>query len=155
LLSSMAFRFAQIQVCIIYGFSGLMKIEGPHWWRGEAVWDVLINQQLARWDFSWLAAFPIVITLSTYATLLWEVYFPVLIWLKPMRRVTLLVGVMLHLGIGLALNLPYFAGVMIATYILFLDSNEVDQVRRAIQAPWVLVVKKIKVNRTMADESIV
>jgi hypothetical protein len=145
LLSSIAFRFAQIQVCIIYGYSGLMKLEGPHWWRGEAVWDVLTNHQLARWDFTWIAAFPIVITLSTYATIIWEIYFPILIWLKPLRRFTLWGGVMLHLGIGLALNIPYFAAVMISTYILFLNADEIDQ----------LILKKIKVIRSKAEELIV
>lgn len=158
-LSSIAFRFAQIQVCIIYGYSGLMKLEGPRWWRGEAVWDVLINHQLARWDFAWVGAFPLLITLCTYTTIIWEVYFPVLIWVKPLRRITLLAGVMLHLGIGIALNIPYFAAVMISTYLLFLDSGEIDSLVhffthlvRKMSRP---LLKKIKVNRPTADESIV
>ena len=126
ILSSVAFRFAQLQVCIIYFYSGLMKLGGPRWWRGEAVWDVLINHQLARWDFSWVASFPVLITLATYGTIVWEIYFPVLVWIKPVRRATLLGGLLLHLGIGVALNIPYFAAVMVSTYILFLEPGEID-----------------------------
>ncbi|MEO5970552.1 MAG: hypothetical protein ABIQ95_11545, partial [Bdellovibrionia bacterium] len=95
--------------------------------------------------FSWIGAFPVLIALSTYATMIWEVYFPILVWLKPLRRFTLWGGVMLHLGIGVALNIPYFAAVMISTYILFLDSEEIDR----------LTLKKIKVIRSMTDELIV
>jgi hypothetical protein len=141
-LSSIAFRFCQIQVCIIYAYSGWMKLAGPKWWRGEAVWDVLINHQLARWDFSWVASFPVIITLLTYATIAWEVYFPILVWIKPLKRLTLLGGVLLHLGIGVALNIPYFAAVMISTYILFLDEVDIQQGYRNLLG---LVRQKLKV----------
>ena len=123
-LGSMAFRFSQIQVCIIYGFSGMEKIKGPLWWKGEAIWTVMANSELARWNFSWLSHFPLLIVAATYATLLWEIYFPVLIWIKPFRIPMLLLGLMLHFGIGLAVSIPFFAVLMGLTYILFLENSE-------------------------------
>lgn len=123
-LGSVAFRLAQIQVCIIYAYSGLQKLRGGQWWQGEALWDVLTNHQLTRWDFSWVSHFPLLLIVATYLTLAWEIYFPVLVWVKPTRRPALWAGTLMHLGIGIALNLTFFASIMICTYILFLESQE-------------------------------
>jgi hypothetical protein len=123
ILGSLAFRLCQIQVCIIYGYSGLEKLKGTHWWAGEAIWDVLANAQLARWDFSWLADFPLAIVGATYATLLWEVYFPVIVWQRKLKAPWLAFGVLLHLGIGITMSIPFFGGLMVVAYVLFLEKE--------------------------------
>ena len=45
-LGSIAFRLAQLQICIIYGFAGLDKVKG-RWWSGDALWYVFTNPQYA------------------------------------------------------------------------------------------------------------
>jgi hypothetical protein len=120
MLGSMAYRLCQIQVCVIYFYSGLHKLKGLHWWRGEAIWDVLANAQLARWDFSWVSAYPLAIVAATYVTLLWEAYFPVLVWLPRLRYPMLALGVALHVGIAVAVNIPFFGLLMIVSYAVFL-----------------------------------
>lgn len=129
-LGSMAYRLCQIQVCVIYGYSGLKKLKGPSWWLGEAIWNGLADPQIARWDFSWLAKppFPLMLAGVTYLTLAWEVYFPALVWIRPIRKPVLVIGVMLHLGIALFLNLPFFAILMVLTYLLFLDASVLKRV---------------------------
>lgn len=122
-LGSMVFRLSQLQVCIIYGYSGLEKLKGGPWWKGEAIWDVLANAQLARWDFSFVSYVPLLIVLATYTTLIWEVYFPVLIWLPRFRYPMLFFGVLLHIGIGVGLSIPFFGTLMIVTYALFLEDR--------------------------------
>ena len=153
ILGSMAFRFCQLQVCVIYGYSGLEKLRGVKWWQGEAVWDVLANFQVARWDFSWVASFPLLIVIATYTTVLWEIYFPVLVWIRPCTRWVLLFGVMLHLGIGLAMNIPFFASIMMATYVLFLDSKALDGAHTMLHRLWRRLKVKVVLNRS--DESYV
>lgn len=132
-LGSMAFRLSQIQVCIIYGFSGLEKLKGAHWWRGEAIWDVLANSQIARFDFSWVSAFPMLIVLATWTTLIWEIYFPVLIWAKRARPVMLFFGVLLHFGIGLTIGIPFFAAIMICTYTLFCEPETLARTEKTLR----------------------
>jgi hypothetical protein len=122
-LSSMAFRLSQVQICIIYAYSGLDKVKGPQWWAGEALWGVVSNQQLARWDFTPLSHLPLLLVAGTYLTLMWEIYFPVLIWVKPVRNAMLLFGVALHIGIGLVVNIPFFGALMILSYIFFVDEG--------------------------------
>lgn len=133
ILGSVAFRLCQIQICIVYFYSGLHKFKGAYWWRGEAIWGVLANSQLARFDFSWAAHFPLFFVLGTYATLLFEIYFPALIWLRPARKPLLFFGFMMHLGIGIAMNIAIFATLMIFTYSLFLDRDAAARLNRVLE----------------------
>ena len=128
-LGSAASRFSQIQLCIIYFYSGIEKLKGTHWWQGEAIWDVLANGQLARYDFSFLANFPSLLVLMTYSSLLWEVYFPVLIWNQRLRPAILIFGLFFHAGIGISLNLPHFGALMAVAYLLFLSPTQATRVK--------------------------
>ncbi len=121
IVSTMGVRLLQIQMCIIYGYTGLEKLKGPSWWDGTAVWAVLGNQQIAMFDATWLRHAPILIMAMTFVTVLWEIYFPVLIWLKPFRRWVLLLGLLLHIGIAATVGLVFFSLVMVSTYFVFMD----------------------------------
>jgi hypothetical protein len=158
-LQSVAFRFCQIQVCLIYAYSGLEKIRGPQWWNGEALWYVLTNFQYATWDFTWLSAFPALTTALTFLTVLWETYFPVLILVPFLRPFVLMGGVFLHVGIAITLNIPYFSGLMICTYLIFLKSQELVWLSTLFQgwpnALFKSLKLKTKVAGRNADESIV
>lgn len=133
-VSSIALRFGQIQVCIIYAFSGWEKLKGPSWWKGEAIWTVFANAQLARWDFSWTSHLPFAIILATYLTLLWEIYFPALVWLRKWRPVMLIFGVLMHLGIGIVVNIPFFGLLMVFTYSVFLTEAEAGWILQRIKS---------------------
>lgn len=127
-LSSVAFRFAQLQICIIYAFSGWEKLKGAAWWNGEALWSVIANPQMARFDFTWMSHFPLVLVITAYLTLIWEVYFPVLIWLPKWRIPALIMGVLFHLSIVGMMKIAFFGFLMISTYAVFLSDQEVKRV---------------------------
>jgi len=122
-LSSVGLRLVQLQVCIIYAYSGLDKARGPMWWAGESLWGVLANPQLTRFDFTFFAQWPLLVVIFTYSTLAWEIYFPVLVWSKTFKNFMLLFGVALHVGIALMINIPFFGLLMIVSYIVFLDND--------------------------------
>lgn len=124
IITSVAYRLIQVQLCIIYGYTGLEKLKGSTWWEGTAVWKVLGNTQLAPIDFSFLVHVPWVIALLTYFTLLFEVYFPVAIWFKPLRKYWLTVGATFHLLAAGTMGLHFFSIIMITTYILFIPSEQ-------------------------------
>lgn len=123
LFSTVGVRLVQIQLCVIYGFTGMEKLKGPTWWDGTAVWAVIGNSQIMMIDTSWLRHFPLAIAFMTFLTVLWEVYFPVLVWVKPIRNVVLLIGVALHAGIALTVGLIFFSGAMVSAYFVFLDPS--------------------------------
>ena len=126
-LGSLAFRLAQIQLCVIYGYAGVKKLKGIHWWSGEALWDALANPMMARWDFSWMAKYPLIILGITYAVLAWEVYFPALIWNRRLRTPLLAFGAAMHLSIALALNIPFFSAAMVSAYVFFIDPERLQR----------------------------
>lgn len=131
-MASVGMRLIQIQICVIYAYSGLGKLRGTSWWTGEALWGVLANPQLARFDFGWTAHFPVLLSVLTSATFIWEIYFPVLIWLPRLRPWMLLFGLGLHASIGVMMNLPFFALLMASSYALFLSQREKDWILRQL-----------------------
>jgi hypothetical protein len=130
--SHIAWRLMQVQVCIIYGFSGMEKLKGTRWWDGSALWDVLSSGSMQRWDLSFVSHFPLLLAAAVYIVLAWEIYFPVLVWVRPMRLPVLFFGVLMHIGIYVFMNLPSFGFMMITLYLLFLRKEEVLLGSRAL-----------------------
>jgi hypothetical protein len=135
--SHIAFRLMQLQVCIVYAYSGLEKLKGMRWWDGSALWDVLSIGNMQRFDMSIVAHFPLLLAGSVYLVLLWEIYFPALIWVPRLRMPMLFFGLVMHIGIVISMNLPSFGFMMIANYILFLKASELDRgmhgIRKALR----------------------
>ncbi|MGE3261351.1 MAG: HTTM domain-containing protein [Bacteriovoracia bacterium] len=124
--SHIAWRLMQLQVCVVYGFSGLEKCKGTRWWDGSALWDILSMGNLQRWDMSFMAHAPVLLATGVYVVLFWEIYVPILVWVPRLRLPMLLFGTFMHLGIFLFMNLPGFGFMMISLYLLFLKQNEIE-----------------------------
>jgi hypothetical protein len=152
MLGSAVFRLSQIQVCIIYAYSGLQKLQGGSWWRGDALWLVLANHQLVSNDYTWLAHFPTFLMVSTYLTLAWEIYFPVTVWVRQVRYPTLVFGVLMHLGIAATINIHFFALLMIFTYLLFLEDAHAQWIELAVHRGVKKVFTRVKVRRAATEE---
>jgi hypothetical protein len=146
-LGSMGFRLAQLQICIIYLFAGLDKARGMTWWRGDALWQVLSNPQMASLDLGFFANFPMLLSVATIGTLFWEIYFPALVWLRWARYPMLLWGVALHLGIAVSMTIPSFGFLMIFSYAVFLEPAHAESILRrlSLRSVW----KKTQVARTV------
>lgn len=126
-LTSVGARLTQIQLCVIYMYTGFEKLKGGDWWDQSAVWKVLGNEQLMLADLSFLKNVPLVIALATWGTVLFEVYVPVLIWSKTTRKWILMAGWALHLGIALTMGLFIFSFTMMAAYLLFVDPRWLER----------------------------
>jgi hypothetical protein len=124
-LTSVGLRLSQIQLSLIYGYTGFEKLKGGDWWDQTAIWKVLGNEQLMMADLSFLKSVPLIIGLATWGTVLFEVYAPVLLWVRSSRRWVIMAGWALHLGIAATMGLFVFSFTMMAGYLLFLESDEV------------------------------
>ncbi len=122
-LNTVSLRFIQIQLCVIYMFSGLEKLKGSSWWEGTAIWEALSFYDFTLFDFSFLLSVPLLSGVLVVFTVLFEIYFPVLIWVPKLRKVLLILGLLFHLGIGLSLNIYFFSLIMLSAYILFIPSE--------------------------------
>jgi hypothetical protein len=121
-----------LQVVILYAESGLMKAYGAKWQHGTAMYYV---SQL-EWMFlqparDWFKG-PLLTTTTTYASLLYEILFPVAI-ISPLKLVWLGFGILLHLAIGILMGLTTFSIVMIGLLLFFISDAEYAQAREWVQ----------------------
>lgn len=127
MISSMMTRMLQVQIMVIYAYTGWEKLKGASWWDGTALWSVLANPQMTTMDFSFLRNIPWVIPIIGFLTIVFEVYFPPMVIWQKSRYIWLLMGVSMHLGIGIFMGLMPFATVMMSTYFLFLSPLFLEQ----------------------------
>jgi len=106
-------RLLQLHLCLIYFFSGITKCVGVGWWDGTSIWYALIrppfNLLPPETLIAWKSLFPV---LSISVCFL-ETGYPFFIWLHKTRAVWLIAIIAMHLAIGLAMGLYFFAFVMI------------------------------------------
>jgi hypothetical protein len=128
--ANLALRLIQVHYCIIYFFAATAKLQGPAWWTGEAMWRAFANYEYQSADMTWLAAFPWALQLITHVTILWELSFAYLIWVRPLRPLMLAIGVLVHLGIGALMGMWTFGLMMIFGYIAFIPPATVRRMIR-------------------------
>jgi hypothetical protein len=124
LATRMFYRLIQIQLCIIYTYTGFEKLKGASWWDGTALWSVLANPQMVIVDLSWIRYISPFVLFISYGTILFEIYFVAFIWRETWRRYVLAIGTCFHLGIGFIMALYSFALIMLSPYVLFLREDE-------------------------------
>jgi hypothetical protein len=123
-------RMLQINFCFIYLASGLSKLKGGTWWSGDAMWVTLVNPEftMLHWDwyqmllktmFSSRPLYSVVAAGGVAFTLAAEIGLPFLVWTR-LRPVVVIMGLMLHLGIGVFMGLLVFSLFMMAMLVGFL-----------------------------------
>jgi hypothetical protein len=126
-LTNIFYRLLQIQLCVIYAYSGMEKLKGQSWWDGTALWSVLANSQFVIADLTWMRHLPFLIVFISFSTILFELYFPVLVWVPQVRKWALLAGALFHAGIGIVMALWSFAVVMLSPYVLFMEEATLEK----------------------------
>ena len=120
--STWALRLFQLQVCVLYVKTGVIKALDSRWQDGVAVFHALSNAAYWRFpmeEFLQSEAFHWWTVAATYGTLVFEILFP-LVFLRRLRRWWLLAGVCLHMGIFVFLNIGGFSEAILWTYLAFL-----------------------------------
>lgn len=118
-----ALRMIQLHMCVIYFWAGVSKLKGDSWYTGEAMWQVMANQEYQTLDLTWLAYMPWVPYLVSHITVLWEIMFCVLVWVPKLRPLMLLMGAFMHFGIGAFLGMWTFGLIMTYAYFAFSDAD--------------------------------
>ncbi len=113
-------RLVQFQICLIYFVSGWVKFHSQEWLDGSIMQYVLIHPQYSRWD-GWTVIgsnMLIVKLLPSIAGLImwWELLFPFLLMNTYSRKLSIIMGILFHLGLLLTMNLRWFAVIMLALY---------------------------------------
>lgn len=113
-------RLIQIQMVTLFFYSGLSKVGGTMWREGDALWYAILNNEIASFPPDFFAHNFWVVQALTYATVVAELAYVVLVWPKITRGVALLGAVVLHLGIVVFMAMPYFGIAMMVGHLAFL-----------------------------------
>ncbi len=122
--ANIGLRLLQLHLAFIYGMAGLAKLRGPSWWTGMALWGTMNAGEFAWLDFTWLAAWPMVLNLLTHGSLALEIVYPILIWFRLTRPLMIAGAVALHLGIAvMSPGLAEFGVAMIVANVAFVSGT--------------------------------
>lgn len=132
--SNASLWMCRIQIALVYLSAGVLKLNGALWQKGMALYYILQGESythpLAR---ELVVAFPSAAMVATYATVIFQFLFVVLIWFRPARPYLIAVGVSLHLfGIAFGMGLLFFGLIMCLAYLAFLPDGVSERLRR----PW-------------------
>ncbi len=120
-------RLIQLQIAVLYLFSGFGKLHGRTWHDGSALAIVLTHPSFSRFDISRLATWaPVALALRTMTklTLVWELAFPLLVCSRIGRWAALGIGAAVHLGIIAFMRINWFGHIMLMSYLAFLPVEE-------------------------------
>ena len=123
-------RCLQIHSCIILLYSGLEKLKSEFWWKGNALSKALLEKrnEIPFIDFSFLKSdtlfskillnelFPLI----CFSLILFELYFPVLVWVPGvLRKWSLRLGVLFFIIAGVCLNMYFHFLMLLPVLLLF------------------------------------
>jgi hypothetical protein len=109
----------QIHVTCMYVAAGWSRLDKETWLLGELVFVALSGATHSKLVIDWRPLLPI-LKLGTWAALALEVTAPVMLWVRPLRRLWALGLVGLHLTLELLTNVGWWNFVMIAGLLSFL-----------------------------------
>ena len=108
----------KIQICLAYLFAAWFKFIDVDWLNGLAVYQTFqtpeySNDLFKEIPYSWCVVL-------NYATMLYQLCFPLLIWFRKYKVYLFIFGITQHLLIAFGMGLFSFGIIMILCYILFL-----------------------------------
>ena len=118
-------RVIQIYVCMVYFFSGLVKLFHQPWVEGNALSFVLRTEVINRFNVDWITSMPFFLSLLTWFFLFSQLSFCVFIWFRIFRKPLLLTGAFMHLGIFIFLDVGWFGLQFLVSYAVFLKHEEI------------------------------
>lgn len=114
-----------LQICYVYFFTALAKLQGRLWQNGTAIYYTMRVDEFraTNWNIP-LTSNHYFVVLGTYFTLLIELSFPFLVWFYQTKYFILLGGVALHVGIWIFMRIDNFSWIMIASYAVFVTNAD-------------------------------
>jgi hypothetical protein len=124
-LSRLSLLAAGIQVGLIYFYTSIYKLTSWQWLSGEAIYQTFVSDWFSNSvikNFALNGPYFISVVVA-YIIMLFQLSFPVIINWKKTRKYAIIVGISIHLYIGIFMQMWDFAVAMMIPYTLFLNSN--------------------------------
>ncbi|CAL2104893.1 HTTM domain-containing protein [Tenacibaculum sp. 190524A02b] len=125
LLSNLASYSICIHLCLIYFVSAMHKIHADLWFNGVATYYTFLSERFGGENAinQWLAKNGFVVTITTYGTILVELFYPVLVWFKETKLIFIFSAIALHLGIAFLMMLYDFQFLFIVVQGMFISNK--------------------------------
>lgn len=115
-------RAIQLQQVIMYFFSGTEKLLDPAWFKGLALGYLFKMDYTVKYDLSIFDRFQILYNISTYAVLIFECFFFLILVSPHLRPALIIFGISMHILIGILLGHIWDLSIIsISLYALFID----------------------------------
>ncbi|MBX9686524.1 MAG: HTTM domain-containing protein [Candidatus Obscuribacterales bacterium] len=115
-------RLLQINLCLIYLQTFILKLQQADWQNGSALYKVFQARELLHFPVpDFISSSQIICRCFTWSALLFELLLPVLIWYRPWRKWLVVLAIIFHLCMEYCLNIPLFQYLMIACLLTFVD----------------------------------
>ncbi|CAM1364850.1 hypothetical protein [Tenacibaculum xiamenense] len=124
-LSNLAGYSICIHLCLIYFVSAMHKIHTDVWFNGVATYYTFSSERFGGTNTinQWMSKNGFIVTLTTYGTIIVELFYPVLVWFKETKLIFIFSAISLHLGIAIIMMLYDFQILFIVVQGMFI-SNE-------------------------------
>lgn len=119
LVQAWPIRLLMIQLAIMYFMNGYYKSMGPGWRDGSVMLAVANNPTWAHFSPDYLPLPDAALKALAWATLVWELFFPLLVLMPVTRAATLWVGVFFHVGTLVHLEVGLFPLYALCYYVPF------------------------------------
>ena len=121
---------ARLLVASIYLGAAVTKIRLPDFATGDLLEFSLLDDAFGgRWLGHWLSTRPKLLILASFATIAFELLFPVLVWVPRLRRPMLVCATAFHLSLTAMMHLEIFTPIMLAALCAFLKEEDLQAVQ--------------------------
>jgi hypothetical protein len=131
--ANVAIRLLQVHLAIVIVTSGLHKLQFGDWWAGVAFWyplypPLVTTVEDARVPMDGRIPFLFLLSLAAYATLCWQITFPLIAWKRYWRKILLAGAIVGWLGSAFLYKLPLFGPAIFIGCLSYLSPNEWQRV---------------------------
>jgi predicted DCC family thiol-disulfide oxidoreductase YuxK len=116
----------RLSVVCVYLVAGIGKLFAIEWTEGVALKYMLLNGHFNMMPAinDWLASSPLIISIGTYSFMIFELSFIAVLFSKRLRFPIFISGAFFHIGGYFLLGIEGFPFVMLTSYILFFEDQE-------------------------------
>ena len=125
-------RMIQLELAILYIVSFWWKMKGGAWIEGTALYYVFHLDEFQRFPIPQFLLRPAILRVGSWLALATEFSLGVLIWFKKLRYPLLVIGVLFHLSLEYAINVPMFQWDVLSAYVLFIDPADLERFGKRI-----------------------
>jgi hypothetical protein len=126
-------RMVQLELALLYIMSFCWKMKGHAWLNGTALYYATHLSEIQRFPLPGWTQNSAVLKLGSWSTLVLEFSLGVLIWFRRLRYPLLLLGLLFHLSLEYAFNLPMFQWDVLTAYVLFIDPADLARTWRYVR----------------------